>query len=310
MTGVIESTDDAALPAKRPTTQEDRLPSFWRNMPRRLAMLYAGGTELFWPFTDITVRFFVAAWFFSSGLVKAADWEMALYLVANEYPVSWMTPQSAAITGISIELLGAFLLLAGLFTRPAAIALASLTVVAQIYYVPTTTNIMVVVILLWYAVNGPALFAIDRALAPRLRRSFLPIGPSIVSAGEWLRENASHAVMSLTRVWLAAALLTYAGVIDPSIAIRTWLPVTIFAGFPDWLALGAAALLVAGLAAGLVSYALFFLIGYFMIVGVHPDVTLFPFLLLAIYEAKGAGYLSLDRLIWGWVERNILTDSP
>ena len=124
-----------------------------------------------------------------------------------------------------------------------------------------------------------------------------------VIVGAWLRENAAPVFVALTRVWLGLTLLVYAEVFEPSIAVRTWLPTTIFMGFPDWLAVICAALVFAGFAASPVSYLLTLLIGVLMIAGAHPNVTLFPFLYLSIYEAKGAGVFSVDGVVQRWLKR-------
>ena len=120
--------------------QEERFSPFWRVTVRRWTKWYLEGTETFWPFTDLIIRFFVALWFLRSGLVKAADWETALYLATNEYPVSFMSPANAAAIGLGIELVGPVLLLLGFFTRPAALAMAALTLISHAVYVPTTPN--------------------------------------------------------------------------------------------------------------------------------------------------------------------------
>ncbi len=304
----MTSASPSAPRAAASALQEERLSPFVRVTLRQWTKWYAGGTELFWPFTDITIRFFIALWFLQSGLVKAADWDTAIFLAANEYPVSWMSAQNAAVTGLAIELVGPLLLIAGLFTRPAALAMAALTMISQAVYVPTTTNLIVSAMLLWYLVHGPGAFSIDRVLASGLKQSALPFARPVILAEEWLRDNVAPILMAVIRIWLGLTLLAYAGAIEPPIAIQTWLPITIFSGFPDWLALMTAGLFIAGIGAGLVSYALFFLIGLFMIAGAHPNVTFFPFLLLAIYEAKGAGTFSIDLWIWKWLERNILFD--
>lgn len=302
------SATDAPGSAARVRLAEERLPPFIRVTLRRWTKWYLDGTETFWPITDAVIRFFIGMWFLRSGLVKFADWETALFLAANEYPVSWMSPQTAALTGVAIELVGPILLIAGFMTRPAALAMAALTIVSQAVYVPTTTNLIVSAMLLWYVVAGPAALSIDRIIAPGLKASALPLARPAVIASEWSRMHAAPILMALIRVWLGFTLLVYAGVIEPPVAIQTWLPTTIFSGFPDWLALVTAAFFFTGFGAVIVSYALFFLIAAFMIADAHPNVTLFPFLFLALYEARGAGVLSVDRAILHWMERNILFD--
>ncbi len=288
--------------------QEERLSPFVRVTLRRWAKWYSGSTELFWPFTDLVTRIFIALSFLRSGLVKAFDWETAVYLAANEYPVSWMDPTTAAATGLTIELAGAVLLIMGFFTRPAALAMAALTIISQAVYVPTTSNLLISAMLIWYVVHGSGAFSLDRVLAPGMKQSALPLARPTIIAWEWARENLAPVVMAITRVWLGVSLLAYAEVFEPSIALATWIPTTIFSGFPVWLAILCAVLFFLGFAASVASYLLFFLIGFFMIAGAHPNVTLYPFLFLALYEARGAGVLSVDRMIALWMEKNILFD--
>lgn len=270
---------------------------------RVLAKLYSGSTILFWPLTDLAMRFFVAQYFFRSGLVKAFNWDTAVLLAREEYPVSWMAPEMAAAIGLSIEIVGPILLLLGLMTRPAAAAMAALTITAQIAYIPTTTNLMLIAILLWYVIHGPAALSLDRAwVAARLKVGCKITHPAI-AIGKFLREKIAPIGLLVMRLWLAAAFLALAGIFEPSIAVATWLPSSSFSGTPDWLALLFAALFVLGFGATPLSYALTFLIGYFMIAGAHPDVTFYPVLLLAVYEARGAGLLSIDGWIEGWVKK-------
>ena len=288
--------------------QEERYPPFIRVTLRRWTKWYLEGTDTFWPFSDIAIRFFIGMWFLRSGIVKVSDWDTALYLAANEYPVSWMTAQNAALTGVAIELIGPILFILGFFTRPAALAMAVLTIISQAVYIPTTTNLIVSAMLLWYVFHGPATFSLDRMLAPGLRSSAIPLARPTVIAWEWSRENLAPVVAAMIRIWLGVTLLAYAGVIEPPVAVQTWLPTAIFNRFPDWLALVTAAFFFTGFGAVIVSYALFFLIGFFALTDAHPNLTLFPFLYLAIYEAKGAGVLSADRAILKWLEKNILFD--
>ena len=247
-----------AAPAER--LAEEKYPPFVRVTLRRWVKWYLDGTETFWPISDLVIRFFIGLWFLRSGLVKAADWDKALYLVANEYPVSWMSPGTAALTGVGIELVGPILLIAGFLTRPAAVAMAALTAVSQAVYVPTTSNLIVIAMLVWYAVAGPAALSLDRALASGLKTSALPLAPVAIRAAEWSRNTLGPVVMAAIRIWLGVTLLVYAGVFDPPIAVQTWLPTMIVAGMPAWIAIVSAVFFITGFGAVIVSYALFVLI--------------------------------------------------
>lgn len=296
---------DDAMPAQSDAESRglrDRL----RAIFVRLTKWYLGGTEFFWGFSDVAIRFFVAIYFLRSGIVKALDWDTAVTLATLEYRVSWMEPVTAAWVGLGIELVATSLFLIGLLTRPAAAAMAALTIISQIVYTPTTSNLLIVAILIFYVLAGPARFSLDHLLTRRWQDEGPAPFRAVIRLAAWIRDNLVLAFMALTRVWLGMTLLVYADLFDPSIAVRTWLPTTIFMGFPDWLAIASASLLFIGFAAGPMSYFLFFLIGALMIAGAHPNVTLFPFLYLSIYEAKGAGTLSVDRAILAWLERTVL----
>ncbi|MEL6877097.1 MAG: DoxX family membrane protein, partial [Pseudomonadota bacterium] len=94
---------------------------------RGFARFYSRSTLIFWPITDLVTRAFIALPYFRSGLIKAGDWDKAVMLATYEYPVSWLSPEAAAATGLAIELIAPVLLLLGLLTRPAALALLILT---------------------------------------------------------------------------------------------------------------------------------------------------------------------------------------
>ena len=274
-----------------------------RTLLRRLARIYTGSTIVFWPFTDLAMRFFVALPFLRSGMIKAADWDTALLLATEEYPVSWMAPHNAATLGLSIELVAPVLLLFGFLTRPAAFALAALTILAQIVYIPTTTNLMLIAMLMWYLVFGPAAISVDHWWVTRRKTVERRFAGYLIKLGRWTRRQLSALLLLAMRVWLGIALMVLADVFEPSIALATWLPITSFSGLPDWVAILFAILLFTGTAASPVSYALAFVIAAFMISGTHPDVTFYPVLLLGLFDARGAGAWSVDNGVEAWIAR-------
>ena len=287
---------------------EERYPPFVRVTLRRWAKLYSGGAEVFWPFTDLFVRFAIAQFFLRSGLVKFGNWETALLLATQEYPVPWMAPANAAALGLAIELIAPVLLVLGLFTRPAAIAMAVLTAVAQVYYIPTTTNLFLIAMLIWYAIYGPAAFSFDRLFASGLNNSALPFAGQMARFVGFLRTRLAPLALLAMRVWLVITMLAALEVFEPSIALATWLPIGSFAGIPDWAMMIFIVMLAVGWMTSLVAFALFLVMGAVMIVGAHPDITLYPILLLAIYDGRGPGMLSLDGAVGKWMERNVLFD--
>ena len=67
-------------------------------------------------------------------MAKLQSWNIALYLSAHEYPVSWMDPVTAAWLGESIEIVCPPLLVFGLATRFAAAPMLILSLVIQFSY--------------------------------------------------------------------------------------------------------------------------------------------------------------------------------
>ena len=274
-----------------------------RSLSAKLARFYLGINIVFWPFTDFATRFFVALFFLRSGIVKASDWDNAVALATYEYPVEWMSPVAAASTGLAIELVAPILLLIGFMVRPAALALAILTVVAQSEYIPTTTNLMLIALLIWYVIHGAASISVDFYWARKWRSKANSIGEGLLAVGAWSRRHLALLYILVIRLWLGTSLLIYAGTFEPSIGLATWMPITSFSGLPDWVAVLFALLLITGTAASLVSYALTFVIAAFMLTGAHPDVTFYPVLLLSIYESRGAGVLSIDQYLENWLTK-------
>lgn len=290
------------------STRYQRLPPFLRVTVRRWIKLFRSGSRIGATLTDIAIRIAIAQSFLRSGMVKAGDWDTAVALARFEYPVSWMAPDTAALAGLLIELVAPVLLLLGLFTRPAALAAAALLIVSQAVYIPTTSNVIMIAILLYYALAGPGPLSLDRLLKSGLRTSALPFAAQVVATGDWLRIHIAPWWVLIVRLWLAATLLVAGSMIDPLVSVATWLPTSVFAGAPPWLAVLLAGLLAVGVFTSTTALLLLLSGAVLTMMSVHPDVSLYPVLLVALYEDAGPGRLGLDNMINSWLERNILFD--
>jgi putative oxidoreductase len=80
------------------------------------------------------LRFHVGWVFFKSGILKVSDWPATLALFHDEYKVPLLPPELAAYLGAFGELTFALLLFVGLLSRPAALALFFVNVMAVISY--------------------------------------------------------------------------------------------------------------------------------------------------------------------------------
>jgi len=122
------------------------------------------------PVFALAIRLYVAYVFLRSGLTKIEDWNLTVALFENEYHVPLLSPQVAALLGTAAELALPALLVVGLGTRVAALALFVFNIVAVISY-PDLSDAGLKDHMLWgalmlvLAVYGPGRFSLDRALS-------------------------------------------------------------------------------------------------------------------------------------------------
>ena len=232
---------------------------------------------------DLGARLWLAQAFLVSGLLKVGNWNNALELAANEYPVSWLDPVTAAYLGAGIELLCPIFLAVGLFTRAAAFPMLVLSLVIQFSYRELDTNLYWAALFGWFVVFGPGPLSLDRRLAAGLRTGALPFAGAAVRFGDALRRRAGPVYLAALRLWLAVAL---AGVEAPS-----FLP-SVASG---WVAAVAAPAMAFGLATPAACLLLILTqVGAGMVGGgASPD----ALWLLALLGVSGAGPWSLDRLL-------------
>lgn len=119
----------------------------------------------------IPLRLAVATVFWNSAMAKLANWQTALALFADEYKVPLLAPDVAAYMAVSIELSTPVLLVLGLLTRPAALALLGMTSVIEIFVYPQAwpTHIQWVAMILVLLCRGAGTFSLDHWLRRRWR---------------------------------------------------------------------------------------------------------------------------------------------
>lgn len=84
----------------------------------------------------LAVRFWLAKFFFFSGLTKIASWPTTVALFQDEYKVPVLPPEIAAYMSASAELCLPVLLILGLFTRFAAAGFFVMTTVIAVFVYP------------------------------------------------------------------------------------------------------------------------------------------------------------------------------
>ena len=82
----------------------------------------------------LAIRLYVGWQFLKSGMTKIADWDSTLFLFRDEYSVPVLPPEVAAVGGTLGELILPLLLFIGLLSRPAALGLFVVNLVAVISY--------------------------------------------------------------------------------------------------------------------------------------------------------------------------------
>ena len=141
----------------------------------RASEAYAAGARLIdrlQPLLALAMRLYVAQVFLRSVLIKLSNWNSTLALFENEFHVPVLSPTLAAYLGTAAELGLPVLLILGLGTRFAALALFLFNIVAVISY-PDLSDAGLKDHYLWGAlllvifVYGPGKIAADRFVAER-----------------------------------------------------------------------------------------------------------------------------------------------
>ena len=83
---------------------------------------------------SLALRAYIGWQFFKSGLTKITDWSLTLALFRDEYQVPVIPPELAALMGTLGELGLPVLLVIGLLSRPAALGLLVLNLMAVVSY--------------------------------------------------------------------------------------------------------------------------------------------------------------------------------
>jgi putative oxidoreductase len=105
--------------------------------------------------------------FWNSAQAKLASWPVTLQLFALEYRVPLLPPDIAAVLATAAELAGAILIVLGLFTRFAALALLGLVAVIQLFVFPGNwaEHLLWASLLLLFLARGAGTVSLDHLAA-------------------------------------------------------------------------------------------------------------------------------------------------
>jgi putative oxidoreductase len=120
----------------------------------------------------LTARVALAQVFWSSAQTHLSNWDTTLYMFSNSYQVPLLPPTFAAYLAVAQEIVMPPLLLLGLGTRFAALALLGTTSVIEIFVYPQAwpTHIQWAAMMLVLISQGGGLLSLDALIARFCRR--------------------------------------------------------------------------------------------------------------------------------------------
>ncbi|MGQ0677289.1 MAG: FAD-dependent oxidoreductase [Rhodospirillales bacterium] len=265
------------------------------------------------PLLDLLIRWWLASIFWVSGILKIANWQTALDLARNEYPVSWMDPVAAAYLGAAIEIACPVFLVLGLGARLAAIPMLILSLVIQFNYKELPDHLFWAILLGWLVVRGPGALSLDHAIAPAIRRTAIPLitplADLFAAATRWL----DPPYRLFIRLWMAEVFFT-----SGRTKIASWettvalfaeeykvplLPPELAAYLATATELSAPVLLAVGLAARAAALPLIGMTFVIQFTYLDRAEHFYWMMLLGLIVLHGPGLLSLDRLAVGLLRK-------
>lgn len=134
----------------------------------------------------LALRCYVAWQFWVSGWLKLSSWEQTLDLFQTEYHVPLLPPYLAALVGTAGELVFPLLLVAGLFSRAAALGLFAVNAMAVISYAHVLLgegfeaalgqHVLWGLMCIVLAIVGPGRWTLDRWLESKMAARCRPAG--------------------------------------------------------------------------------------------------------------------------------------
>ena len=255
------------------------------------------------PWLDLLIRFWLAQAFLTGAAVSLVMHE-PLFMAGAGGGARFFNGLVSSPFGFAIQTACPILLLIGLFSRLAAVPLLVQAVALQGPEGPSEIRLFWAILLLWTILIGPGPLSLDNLLGRGVNSSAVPGIRPVKAAYAWMTWRLGPLYWLLLRLWIATAPLGVAFAAFSGSnpmrrqAISPWL-----ASIPDTIATISpglssvvAALLICGLATRFTSLFLLAMIPVSH-VAAAADSRLYWVLLLAILVLRGAGPLSLDKLL-------------
>ncbi len=284
-----------------------------RKAARAAAVAMATARTALGPWLDLAIRLWLAQAFLVVQVHEMMAPAPRGGLGAPLGPSWWLGALHGIMAsgpGLVVQTACPLLLAAGLLSRPAALAmLLQAVLMPEAGAAAPDGRLFWTALLLRVALLGPGALSLDSLVRHGADSSALPGAVLAGQVNRWLLRWGGAAYQLGLRLWLALApagiALAALGMTD---AMRpgalTWLPQVppMVAGLTPWAALGAAALLATGAATRLTALGLLVLVPLGQIAGAG-DARLPWALVLAVLVLHGAGPVSVDGLLGGWLLR-------
>lgn len=261
-----------------------------------------------WPAADLLLRFWIAESFLASGMHRMMHTPEGIMFSHAENMLTWLNASSAASVLNVIEIGGGTLLLLGLLTRTAALAMLSMILVGHFTQQPSDQSLLTGVLLAWYVCVGSGALSLDPLLGG-LARSAVPFAAGLLRIGELVRMRGVPVFLCALRVLLGLALgltgvTVLAHLTNTEVgALMHALPAESAPKLAPAVAIVVAALLATGTATRYVALALIIHVSIGAMMDLRYTGELYWISTLVLLAFYGSGWGSVDQVLHAWLIR-------
>lgn len=157
------------------------------------------------PGMELVRRITIGQIFLSAAIMKYTDWARGVPLPDESTTLGFINGLTYTYVGVGLEILAAVLLMLGLMTRFAALALLCLALVAQIAGHASNAQVFWIILFGYWCVNGAGRSSLDYMLRG-LRDTALPLAKTLNRIFRFLSHTVRPVYLCFIRLWIAAVL--------------------------------------------------------------------------------------------------------
>lgn len=157
------------------------------------------------PVVELFRRITLAQIFFVAGMMQLSQWQMGMIAIQPDVALPGLSPATSMAIAMGTQLIAPALLVAGLLTRFAALALVALVWQAHIMHPTLNAEVFWLIILGWWVVAGAGRISVDNLLQG-IKDSALPLMPTLGRIFDFLTHHLQPLYSLGIRCWLAVIL--------------------------------------------------------------------------------------------------------